>query len=261
MASDRAEGDQARSTFQEQVSVTEPEKRSPPSLAQEQQQLTRDRIREAAMEVVARRGFGATVDEIAQTSGVSPRTIFRHYASHDDLIAATVLDMFEASGAYPIAGLPRLVDDLDGWIEGLPRLVDDLDGWIEGLTVTVHTRTARIFGDAFWDIHAPNHDASEAMTAVAELRRRYRLQGVNYLVGVAWRSAGGRGEPPADLVSAFALYLSAFTTQALMIDFDQTPTQIGILTADILQTLVWRAVEAQHSGGGDLANDARRHQN
>ena len=40
------------------------------------------------------------------------------------------------------------------------------------------------------------------------------------------------GEPPEDLVLAFALNFSAFTTQALMVDFDQTPSQIGVLTAD-----------------------------
>ena len=44
---------------------------------------------------------------------------------------------------------------------------------------------------------------------------------------------------------AFALNFSAFTTQALMVDFDQTPAQIGVLTAQILKMLLWRAVEAQ----------------
>ena len=37
---------------------------SSPSLSEDKKQFTRDRIREAAMEVVARRGFDATVDEI-----------------------------------------------------------------------------------------------------------------------------------------------------------------------------------------------------
>ena len=46
---------------------------------------------------------------------------------------------------------------------------------------------------------------------------------------------------------AFALNFSAFTTQALMIDFDQSPTQIGVLTAEILKVILRRAVEAQSS--------------
>src|SRR6202035_1410476 len=157
-----------------------PEGHPLPSLAVEQQQVTRSRIRQAAMQVVAERGFGATVDEIAQLSGVSPRTIFRHYRTHDRLIAATVKDMFEA------CGLPQLVDDLGGRIEGLPRLIDDLDGLIEFAALTFHPRSAQIFGAAFWDICAPRHTASEALAEVDALRRDYRMRGMGSLVNLAW---------------------------------------------------------------------------
>jgi AcrR family transcriptional regulator len=187
------------------------------------------------MKVVARRGFDATVDEIAEMSGVSPRTIFRHYKSHDRLIVATVKDMCEATGRRPI--------------EGLPTPTDSLDGWIEGLAFTIHTRNAEILGDAFWDIHAPRDNASEVLAEVETLRREYRLRGVGYLVNLAWQTAGGTGEPPEDLAMAFALNFSAFTTQALMVDFDQTPAQIGKLTAEILKVLLARAITAQRSAG------------
>jgi AcrR family transcriptional regulator len=208
------------------------------------------------MEVVARRGFDATVDEIAEVSGVSPRTIFRHYASHDRLIAETVRDMFEESGRYPDVGSPRDVDGLASWIDTLPQQVADVDGWLEALAVTIHTRMAEVFGTAFWDIYAPPRPGSEALAEVAELCRVYRLRGVHYMAAIAWRSAGGAGEPPEDLTLAFALHLSAHSTQALMRDFDRTPAQIGALTADILKTLVQRAVQAQRSAGGDVASGA-----
>jgi AcrR family transcriptional regulator len=192
------------------------------------------------MQVIARRGFDATVEEIAQVSGVSPRTIFRHYATHDELIAATVKDMFEA------CGLPRLVNDLDSWIEDIILSIDNLDGWIDEVALIFHTRSASIFGAAFWDICAPRPGTSEVLAEVDELRRDYRLRGMS-LVPLVWQTAGGIGEPPADLVMAFALNLSVFTTQALMVDFERTPTQIAALTADILKALLWRAVKRQHS--------------
>jgi AcrR family transcriptional regulator len=201
------------------------------------------------MEVVARRGFDATVDEIAHVSGVSPRTIFRHYESHDRLIAETVRDMFEASGRYPDVGSPRDVDDLGTWIDSLPQQVDDVDGWLDALAVTIHTRMAEVFGTAFWDIYAPPRPGSQALADVAELCRVYRLRGMHYMATLAWRSAGGTGEPPDDLTLAFALHLSAHSTQALMTDFEQTPAQIGALTADILKTLLRRAVQAQGPAG------------
>jgi len=221
--------------------VNTPPAESTQSLAEDQQQLTRSRIRQAAMEVVARRGFDATVDEIAKVSGVSPRTIFRHYSSRELLIITTVKDMYEACGRRPI--------------ESLPTPTDDLDGWIEGLAVTIHTRNAEILGDAFWDIHAPRHDPSEALSELDTFRREYRIRGVRYLANLAWESTGGVGPPPADLELAFALMFSAFTTQALMVDFDLTPRQIGDLTASLLKMLLRRAVEAQHSGADPTAAD------
>ncbi len=215
----------------------------PPPLVEEQRQLTRSRIQRAAMEVVARRGFDATVREIAEASGVSPRTIFRHYTNHDQLIAATVKDMFEA------CGLPLLfddIDDLDDVTEGWPRVVDDLDGAIEVAALAFHTRSSEILGAAFWDIHAPRYKESEVLSEVDALRREYRLR-ASLLLNLAWQTAGGVGEPPEALRLAFALHFSAFTTQALMVDFNQTPAQIGALTADILKVLLRRAVDEQRS--------------
>ena len=153
-----------------------------PSLAEEQVQHTRSRIRNAAMRVLARRGFDATVDEIADESGVSPRTIFRHYATQGDLILATVQDMFEAVGRTPIPGMPEPADDLDGWLEVI--------------AVTIHTRNAEIIGNAFWDLHGPKIEESDTLAPVASLRRSSRLTGVGHLTKVAWREAGGEGHPP-----------------------------------------------------------------
>lgn len=203
--------------------------RTPETLAEEHKELTRSRIRRAAMAVVARRGFDATVDEIARESGVSPRTIFRHYTTHGYLILATVEDMFDACGRRPI--------------EGLPVLEEDLDGWLEVLAVTVHTRNAEILGRAFWDLHAPSLAESDTLAGLVAIRRAARRGGVRHLATITWAAAGGAGEVPDELVSAFALHLSAFATQALMIDFDQTPSQIGVMTADILKALLARAVK------------------
>jgi AcrR family transcriptional regulator len=213
----------------------------PPSLAEDQQRLTRSRIRRAAMEVVAQRGFDATVDEIAKASGVSPRTVFRHYSTHDLLIVTTVKDMYEACGRRPI--------------EGLPTPDEDLDGWIECMALTIHTRNAEILGDAFWDIHAPRLNASDALHELDGFRRDYRVRGVKHLVGIAWTTAGGKGDPPEDLVLTFALNFSAFTTQALMVDFDRTPSQIGALTADLLKMHLRHAVQEQESSRGDVGED------
>jgi AcrR family transcriptional regulator len=207
------------------------------------------------MEVVARRGFDATVREIADASGVSPRTIFRYYSNHDQLVATTVKDIFEACG-LPILfeGLDE-IGQLDHLVENWPLAVDDLDSAIDVAALTFHTRSAEILGAAFWDIHAPRSKTSEALAEVDELRREYRLR-AGLLLNLAWHTAGGVGEPPEALQLAFALHFSSFTTQALMIDFDQTPAQIGALTADIFKVLLRRAVHDQRRVNGTDSSTA-----
>ena len=117
------------------------------------------------------------------------------------------------------------------------------------MALTFHTRSAEIFGAAFSDIYLSHPNASEVLSEIDALRHDYRRRGASIVVNLVWQMAGGVGEPPEDLTLAFALNLSVFTTQALMADFDKTPAQIGALTADILKTLLQRAVQAQRSAG------------
>jgi AcrR family transcriptional regulator len=50
---------------------------------------------DAAIEVFGERGLEATVSEIAQRAGVGQGTAFRHFATKEHLIAATVSDMLD----------------------------------------------------------------------------------------------------------------------------------------------------------------------
>ena len=146
-------------------------------------------------------------------------------------MAEVVKDMFAACGMRPI--------------EGLPTPAQDLPGWIEGLALTIHTRNAQIIGRAFWDIHGPRVDASDEFAEIRTLRRQLRIEGIKYLVTLAWNAAGGRSEPPQDLIWAFALHFSTFTTHALMIDFDLSPQDVAGVTSSTLQALLTKAVDSQ----------------
>jgi AcrR family transcriptional regulator len=215
---------------------------SQPSLAEEQSQLTRSRIREAAMQVVARHGFEATVGEIAELSGVSPRTIFRHYKSQGALIAATLEDMFEA-GNRPI--------------DGLPQPNDDLDGWLEGLALALHTRGVEIFGEVIWDmLHAPGAALPVVVSEIIDAQVVFRRHAVQSLATIAWQAAGGKGQAPDSLASVFIVQLSPFTTKILMVERDQTPAQVAALSADVLKTLLQRAVDEQNQAQPDISGAA-----
>lgn len=59
----------------------------PASLKTRKQQVVRDALTAAAEELFLARGFEAvTVEEIAQTAGVSRRTFFRYYRSKEDVL-------------------------------------------------------------------------------------------------------------------------------------------------------------------------------
>ncbi len=65
---------------------------SGPSLQARKQQLVRDAIWDAAIDLFVQKGFDeTTVDEIANAAGVSRRSFFRYFSSKNDLMAHSVV--------------------------------------------------------------------------------------------------------------------------------------------------------------------------
>jgi hypothetical protein len=93
---------------------------------------------------------------------------------------------------------------------------------------------------------------SEIIDAQVDFRRK----AVQHFTTIAWQAAGGRGQAPDSLASAFTVQLSPFTTQTLMVERDQTPAQVSALSADVLKTLLQRAVDVQNRTQPDIAGAA-----
>ncbi|MGY0022004.1 TetR family transcriptional regulator [Streptomyces sp. YJ-C3] len=80
--------------------------RSDLSLAQRKRQLVSDELTEAALQLLALKGFDAvTVDEIVAAAGVSKRTFFRYFASKEDVVVQFLADM-GADMRAALAGRP-----------------------------------------------------------------------------------------------------------------------------------------------------------
>ncbi|MFI6764575.1 TetR family transcriptional regulator [Streptomyces sp. NPDC050355] len=63
-------------------------------MAQRKRQLVSDELTEAALQLLALKGFDAvTIDEIVTTAGVSKRTFFRYFASKEDVVVQFLADM------------------------------------------------------------------------------------------------------------------------------------------------------------------------
>jgi AcrR family transcriptional regulator len=58
-------------------------------------QRNRERILEVAKQVFARRGAEASMDEIAKRAKIGPGTLYRHFPTRDDLLAAVYISEVE----------------------------------------------------------------------------------------------------------------------------------------------------------------------
>ncbi|MFD0744413.1 TetR family transcriptional regulator [Phytohabitans flavus] len=76
--------------------------RADSSMAERKRQLVADELRDAALMLLATRGFDAvTVGDIVAAAGMSRRTFFRYFASKEDVVVQFLADM----GTDIIAGL------------------------------------------------------------------------------------------------------------------------------------------------------------
>lgn len=82
----------------------------------------------AATDEFAERGLDASIADIARRAGVGKGTVFRHFATKDDLLAAIVLDRIEALTALG---------------EKLLRATDPGDALLEFLTAAAQQRQQR----------------------------------------------------------------------------------------------------------------------
>jgi len=202
-----------------------------PTLAAEARARARARILSAALELLARRGFDTTVDDVAAAAGVSRRTVFRHFDSQAQLLAAAS------------AEVARKVEET---MPVPPAAGSELDAWLLETLVTFHRLQARVVGEAFWGLHRHLPGWQTGPEGVnAPTVRRLRGEVPIRIAGMAWTHAGGRGEPPAWVVDAFSLFISSFAGKGLSVPVPRSPEETGAVSARILSAVVRAAVVEQ----------------
>lgn len=195
------------------------------SLAAEQRDLARARIVRAARQVLADRGLATTVDDVAEAAGVSRRTVFRHFATREGLIAVALREGLR-SYAHQIPPPP------DG---------DDLGAWLLDVLLAAHRLNAGN-GRIYWELSALEPELSGELAAAAAERRERRKRFAGNVTSRMWEARGGTGKPPRWLGDAVAVHLSGFTTQSLSGDFGRKPDDVARVSARVLEAALAAAL-------------------
>lgn len=183
----------------------------------DQRRSATERILRAARVVLAERGLSVRVEDVAEAAGISRRTVFRHFASREALLAAALRDSMRSYGDR----IPRYED-------GRP-----LADWLHEAFVAAHEMNAR-HGRVYFEL-ALATELTGPLAEVAALRRAGRAELVQRFSDAAWTASGATGSPPGWLVDTVAILLSAYATEALVGDFGRTPAEAGHVAARALE--------------------------
>jgi AcrR family transcriptional regulator len=171
---------------------------APVALAGVKRQAVIDHVLASARQLVLAGGLDVTMDQLADASGVSRSTLFRHFTSRDGLLAAA----FDAG----------MID----YRLGLPRHEGELRPWLRATCEAAHRMNSTI-GPGFFEL-ASRPDLSPELAAVEGRRRAAFGAATADIAATLWRAAGRRGRTPRDLADVVSVHLSPFFTAATTID-------------------------------------------
>lgn len=172
-----------------------------PPLGEIKRQAVIDHVLACARRLVLTTGLDVTMDQLADASGVSRRTLFRHFATREKLLAAA----FEAGMA--------------GYRHQLPRFDGDLDRWLRATCETVHRLNSTI-GPGFFELASRSDLPPDLAAAESRRRREFRAAMVD-ITNTLWGASGRTGPAPTILATTVTLHLSPFFTAASSIDADK----------------------------------------
>jgi AcrR family transcriptional regulator len=111
-------------------------------LRAEQTASTRARILDAALRVMAGGMAGVSIPAVAREAGVSVPTVYRHFATKADLLAAIYPHLMRRSGVDEVP-MPRTVDDVRTAVRAVLERMDALDDVARAAAVSPAAEEAR----------------------------------------------------------------------------------------------------------------------
>ena len=138
------------------------------------------------------------MDRLAEVSGVSRRTLFRHFATREKLLAAA----FEAG--------------MSNYRKQLPTFDGDQQRWLRATCDAAHRMNSTI-GPGFFEL-ASRTDLPPDLAAAERRRLSEFRAAMTDIAQTLWRSCGAVGKPPQSLRDTITAHLSPHFTAALTVD-------------------------------------------
>ncbi|MCM3882687.1 TetR family transcriptional regulator [Frankia sp. R82] len=167
-------------------------------LAEAKRQAALEHVLTAARRYVIENSVDATMDQLAEASGVSRRTLFRLFGTREKLIASA----FQAAMAH--------------YLRSLPPFRGDIDQWLRATCEAAHRMNASI-GPGYWEM-AARTDLPADLAALQLSTRRDWNDRITEITVTLWHEHGHRGSPPGVLLTAVGAHLSSHFTAAVIID-------------------------------------------
>lgn len=181
------------------------------------------RVLRAARQLIAERGLGVSMEEIADAAGIARRTLFRHVDRRDVLIADALTSSLDW---YESAVIESAAADAP------------FEEWLEALLLSIH-RLHQKAGRGLWQLAAASDDdLPEPVRAVNRRRRARRRQVTKAIAATAWERARGVGPCPPILVEACALTISSFATRSMIDDLGRDARSVAHTSAAMLSALI-----------------------
>ena len=185
--------------------------------------FVRSQAVEATRALLTTHGLSLTMDQIADGSGISRRSLFRYFDSRDALVR-TAIESAIADYEAELASVAAADGALDDW---LVRVIE-------------HTHRSHLAaGLAIWQLTGTADDQlTPELRAVNERRRTMRRRVTRQLTERAWIGAGGTGAPPDVVAEVVAMAMSNFTTRSLVVDMGQSIDEVARLSAAIIVAVI-----------------------
>ena len=165
------------------------------SIAQAKRQVTIDALASSVQMIMIERGLDFTMDDVAEAAEVSRSTVFRHFATREDLIvAATQMGRDSFTSRIPV----YRGGDWHPWLRELCLIVHEMN-YLSSRTLSLATG-AEVLSDRL-----------RTLGRGLDETRRGRYPG---MAETLWRATGHNGPVPDRLVTVLATHLSPFFSEA-----------------------------------------------